>query len=114
MSVCQQQHCNEQCADDPGAAFDFLDLTAEYSDHDVGDQTESDAVGDVEVEPYNWLQDVRLAIVWIVVTMTWSGMGGTILMYYAALQGINPDLYEAATIDGAKIRHKLRYIMLPE
>ena len=66
------------------------------------------------VDPYIWLQDARFAIVWIVVTMTWSGMGGTILMYFAALQGINPDLYEAASIDGAKIRHKLRYIVLPE
>ena len=66
------------------------------------------------LDPYVWLQDSRLAIVWIIVTMTWSGMGGTILMYFAALQGINPDLYEAAAIDGAKIRHKLRYIVLPE
>lgn len=65
-------------------------------------------------DPYVWLQDSNLAIVWIVVTMTWSGMGGTILMYFAALQGINPDLYEAASIDGAKIRHKLRYIVIPE
>jgi len=70
--------------------------------------------GIFNLEPYVWLQDSRFAIIWIVVTMTWSGMGGTILMYFAALQGINPDLYEAAAIDGAKIRHKLRYIMLPE
>lgn len=66
------------------------------------------------MEPYIWLQDAGLAIVWIVITMTWSGMGGTILMYFAALQGINPDLYEAAAIDGATIRHKLRFIVLPE
>ena len=66
------------------------------------------------MEPYIWLQDARFAIVWIVITMTWSGMGGTILMYFAALQGINPDLYEAAAIDGATIRHKLRFIVLPE
>ena len=66
------------------------------------------------IEPYIWLQDSKMAIVWITVTMTWSGMGGTILMYFAAIQGINPDLYEAAAIDGGKIRHKLRYIVLPE
>ena len=71
-------------------------------------------MGAFGVDPYVWLQDSRLAIVWIVVTMTWSGMGGTILMYFAALQGISPELYEAASIDGAKIRHKLRYITLPE
>ena len=66
------------------------------------------------IDPYIWLQDSKMAIVWIIVTMTWSGMGGTILMYFAALQGINPDLYEAASIDGAKIRHKLIYIVIPE
>lgn len=71
-------------------------------------------LGAFGIEPYIWLQDARYAIIWIIVTMTWSGMGGTILMYFAALQGINPDLYEAASIDGAKIRHKLRYIVLPE
>ncbi len=71
-------------------------------------------MGAFGMDPYVWLQDSRLAIVWIVVTMTWSGMGGTILMYFAALQGVNPELYEAASIDGAKIRHKLRYITLPE
>lgn len=71
-------------------------------------------MGAFGIDPYVWLQDSRLAIVWIVVTMTWSGMGGTILMYFAALQGVNPELYEAASIDGAKIRHKLRYITLPE
>lgn len=71
-------------------------------------------LGTFGVDPYVWLQDANLSIVWIVITMTWSGMGGTILMYFAALQGINPDLYEAAAIDGAKVRHKLRYIVLPE
>lgn len=71
-------------------------------------------LGAFGIEPYIWLQDAKYAIIWIIVTMTWSGMGGTILMYFAALQGINPDLYEAASIDGAKIRHKLRYIVLPE
>ena len=70
--------------------------------------------GKFGMEPYVWLQDSRFAIIWIILTMTWSGMGGTILMYFAALQGINSDLYEAASIDGAKIRHKLRYIALPE
>ena len=71
-------------------------------------------LGTFGVDPYVWLQDSRFAIIWIIITMTWSGMGGTILMYFAALQGINPELYEAASIDGAKMRHKLRFIMLPE
>jgi putative aldouronate transport system permease protein len=37
---------------------------------------------------------------------------GTIL-YFAAIMGINPSLYESAVIDGANRFHKIRYITLP-
>ena len=30
----------------------------------------------------------------------WKGAGATALLYLAGLQGINPELYEAAIIDG--------------
>ena len=42
----QNQHCHKQGSDHPGTAFDFLEVTAEDTDHDVGDQAESDTVGD--------------------------------------------------------------------
>jgi len=49
----------------------------------------------------------------IVVTATWKGAGATALIYMAGLAGINPELYEAATIDGAGIWKRIRYITLP-
>lgn len=43
----------------------------------------------------------------------WQGMGYSSIIYLAALSGIDPTLYEAATIDGATRLHKISYIDLP-
>lgn len=64
--------------------------------------------------PQQWIQDPHLVILYIVISMTWSGMGGTMLMYLAAMQGINRELYEAAQIDGAGVFKRIFKITLPE
>lgn len=61
----------------------------------------------------SWLADASLVIPVIVVTMTWKGAGATTLIYLAGLQGINPELYEAAIIDGAGVWGRIRNITLP-
>lgn len=61
-----------------------------------------------------WLQNPSLSIPLIVLTMTWRGFGGTMLIYLAALQGINTDLYEAASIDGAGFFRRVWFIQLPQ
>ncbi|MHC4713983.1 MAG: carbohydrate ABC transporter permease [Planctomycetota bacterium] len=44
----------------------------------------------------------------------WSGVGGyNMILYLAGLQGINPELYEAADVDGANAWHKFRNITWP-
>ncbi|NHN31788.1 ABC transporter permease [Paenibacillus agricola] len=43
----------------------------------------------------------------------WQGMGWNSIIYLAALASIDPQLYEAATIDGANRWHKIRHITLP-
>lgn len=63
--------------------------------------------------PSQWLQDSSLVIPLIIITVTWRGFGGTMLIYLASLQGINRELYEAASIDGAGFFQKIRYIQLP-
>jgi putative aldouronate transport system permease protein len=50
----------------------------------------------------------------LVSTSVWKGIGWGSIIYLAALSGINPELYEAATIDGANRFHKIKYITLPE
>lgn len=49
----------------------------------------------------------------IVVTDIWREFGYGTIIYLAALTGINPDLYEAAVMDGAKRWKQTVYITLP-
>ncbi len=65
------------------------------------------------VEAQSWLQDPNLAIPLIILTASWSGIPGTVLLYLAVLQSINQDLYEAAMIDGAGVWKRFRKITLP-
>ncbi|MEG1441746.1 MAG: sugar ABC transporter permease [Oscillospiraceae bacterium] len=61
-----------------------------------------------------WLQNPNLTIPLIVVSMTWKGFGGTMIMYLASLQGVNQELYEAAKIDGAGGFRRVFNITLPQ
>lgn len=67
----------------------------------------------IGISNQTWLTNPRLTIPLIVVTMTWKGAGATSLLYMAGISNINPELYEAATIDGAGIRQRIRYITVP-
>ncbi|MDR3173223.1 MAG: sugar ABC transporter permease [Treponema sp.] len=65
------------------------------------------------IGPQPWLSNPAWTIPLIVITLTWRGAGATTLLYIAGLQGIDPELYEAAIIDGAGIAKRIRYITLP-
>ncbi len=43
----------------------------------------------------------------------WQTLGWNSIIYVAALAGISPDLYEAATIDGASRLQKIWYLEIP-
>lgn len=43
----------------------------------------------------------------------WQNMGYEAIIYLAAIAGIDPSLYEAAKVDGAKRWHMMRYITIP-
>jgi multiple sugar transport system permease protein len=60
----------------------------------------------------NWLLDERWALVALIITSVW-GVGGTMLIYLAGLQGIPAELMEAAEIDGASRWAQFRFITLP-
>ncbi len=61
-----------------------------------------------------WLSNAEIIIPLIVIIMTWKGAGATALIYMAGLAGINPELYEAATIDGAGVWRRTWNITLPQ
>lgn len=49
----------------------------------------------------------------VVLTSTWKDFGFNMIVYLAAITGINTVLYEAATIDGATRMQQLRYVTIP-
>ncbi len=46
-------------------------------------------------------------------TEVWQHVGWDSIMYIAALSAVDPQLYEAAVVDGANKWHKVRYIDIP-
>ena len=60
-----------------------------------------------------WLSDPRWALLSIVAMFVWKNMGWFMLIYYASLQNLPEELYEAAELDGAPILKKLVNITLP-
>lgn len=49
----------------------------------------------------------------LIFTESWKEFGYTSIVYFAALTGIDPGLYEAASLDGANRFDKLLHITLP-
>jgi len=63
--------------------------------------------------PVGFLTNERFVIFWIVVAMTWKAAGSTALVYMASISSVSPDLYEAATIDGATPINRFFFITIP-
>jgi multiple sugar transport system permease protein len=61
---------------------------------------------------YRWLVDPNLALFSLILVSLW-GLGSTMVIYLAGLQGVPEVYYEAADIDGAGRWHKLRHITIP-
>lgn len=49
----------------------------------------------------------------IIILFIWRWLGWNMIIYLAGLQGINPELYEVAAIDGANLRQVFFRITLP-
>jgi multiple sugar transport system permease protein len=69
--------------------------------------------GHIIDEPLLWLSDQNLAMPAVVLMSVWSGVGFSMVIYLAGLQGIPHELYESATMDGAGALRRLRYITIP-
>ncbi len=60
-----------------------------------------------------WLQDQDWSKLSLVIMSTWSIGGGRMLVFLAALQNINPNLYEALKLDGGSSLQCFWHITLP-
>ncbi|MGI8908658.1 MAG: carbohydrate ABC transporter permease [Candidatus Sumerlaeaceae bacterium] len=68
----------------------------------------------MHLQPVGWLINKSTAMLALVIMATWKGAGATMIIYLAALQGVPSDLYEAAELDGASIRQRIRHITFPQ
>jgi multiple sugar transport system permease protein len=69
------------------------------------------------VDPNNlpgWAADKHWAMATVIMFSVWKNMGYFMVIYLAGLQGISPELYEAANIDGASGWQKFWYVTLPQ
>lgn len=61
----------------------------------------------------SWLGDSKTALWCIAFTLLWQAAGYYMVMHIAAMDGISPEIYESATLDGASAWHKLVSITMP-
>jgi multiple sugar transport system permease protein len=60
-----------------------------------------------------WLRDVKLNNWSLVATSVWKYMGQNMVLFAGAIMSVDPNLYEAASIDGANGRQMLRHVTFP-
>jgi multiple sugar transport system permease protein len=71
-------------------------------------------LGWIHLGPYPWLQSPDTALPSLVLESTWANAGTTVIIYLAALTGVNRELYEAASTDGASLWSKVWHITIPQ
>ena len=60
-----------------------------------------------------WLGDRSINNISLAFTSVWRYTGFNFLVFLGAIQSINPEVYEAAEIDGANRWNQFRYIIIP-
>ncbi len=86
--------------------FGWINLVIEW----LRDTFHLDVIG---VEPVSWLGNAKYAMTAVIVVFVWKTIGYNMVIVMAGLQGINKQLYEAASIDGANRWQTLTKITIP-
>lgn len=61
----------------------------------------------------NWLSSSKTSMISLMFMALMSGQGSNVIIYIAALLGIDNSYFEAAELDGATFMQKVRYIVFP-
>ncbi|WP_213650485.1 sugar ABC transporter permease [Paenibacillus sp. J23TS9] len=88
-------------------------LAGIFSDLLLTDGMVNRILGSFGVEPIQFMGDNRYFPYILIGSDVWKEFGFNTIIYLAALAGIDPSLYEAASIDGANWRKRTRLITLP-
>ncbi|MDR2149356.1 MAG: ABC transporter permease subunit [Spirochaetaceae bacterium] len=71
------------------------------------------ALGKIGIPPVNFLMENTMWVGTYVGLGVWKEMGWGTIIYLAALTAINPEIYEAAEVDGAGRWRKIWHVTLP-
>ncbi|MFF9489762.1 carbohydrate ABC transporter permease [Streptomyces sp. NPDC014676] len=82
--------------------------------YDPGAGLANEALRFLHLPTSNWSNGADTALISLVIVATWANMGGTVLIYLAALQSIPGELYEAAELDGAGLLQRIRHVTIPQ
>lgn len=67
----------------------------------------------LHLPPQKWLSDPAWAMPCVVLVQVWHGLGFSVIVFLAGLQGIPEVYYEAARLDGATRLRQVRHVTLP-
>ena len=70
-------------------------------------------LGSVGIAPTAWQSDGFWAMASIILVTLWQRVGFDMLIYLAGLQGVDPSVQEAATVDGATGWQRFRLVTFP-
>jgi multiple sugar transport system permease protein len=71
-------------------------------------------LGLVGIPGPNWFGESTTALVAVVLVTVWKNVGFFLIIYYAGIMNISPDLYEASAIDGAGPIRQFWSITIPQ
>lgn len=64
--------------------------------------------------PPDWLGDPQVAIFGVMLMLCWLQIGYPVVIFMSALQRVDPELYEAAELDGANWWRRFQAITIPQ
>jgi multiple sugar transport system permease protein len=82
--------------------------------YDPGNGIFNDILHALHLPTSQWVQSTTMTIPSLVIASTWLNMGGTILIYLAALQNVPGELYEASELDGAGLFRRIWHVTIPQ
>ena len=70
-------------------------------------------LGSLGMDQVMWYDAPEYWVTILVILQVWKGMGYGTILYYSALLGVDPEYYDAASIDGANKFQQIWHISIP-
>jgi len=70
-------------------------------------------IGIFGIEPQGWIANPAQARETVVIMAVWKNLGYNVILFFAGLQAVPEEYYEAASLDGANEAQKIWHVTLP-